>query len=129
MATVRGSMERKLGLLARKILRLVGVRDASLDIVLLKDAEMRRLKARFFKKKSEPNVISFPEPRTFPHPETKKRYLGEIYLNEDILRRSPERAAPLLLHGMLHLLGYDHKKKTDTSRMEKKEKELIGHLI
>lgn len=123
-------MDKKLGRMARKMLRLLGarntsVRNALVDIFLLPDRDMAGLKRRFFKKYSEPNVLSFPEPLHFPHPETARRYLGEIYLNRDILRRSPERTASLLLHGILHLLGYDHKKKNDAAMMEKMEKKIL----
>ncbi len=114
--------------LARKILERLKVRGATLDIFLLGDRQMAALKARFFKKKTEPNVISFPESGQFPHPETTRNYLGEIYLNRDILRRSPERAKPLLLHGMLHLLGYDHKRKTDAAVMEPLEEKILKDL-
>lgn len=120
--------ERKLARLADKILRTLRVRNAALDIILLDDRSMAALKARFIKKRTEPNVLSFPEPAHFPHPETTKRYLGEVYLNRDILRRSPERAKALLLHGILHLLGYDHKKKADIAAMEGLEKKTLGTL-
>ena len=120
--------ERKLARLAQKMLAALGVRAATLDIILLDNRSIAALKARFIKKKTEPNVLSFPEPAHFPHPETKKRYLGEIYLNRDILRRSPERANALLLHGILHLLGYDHKKKGDIVEMESLEKKTLEKL-
>jgi probable rRNA maturation factor len=120
--------ERKLSVLAAKILKALKVRGATMDIILLDNAKIAALKARFIKKKTEPNVLSFPEPAHFPHPETKKRYLGEIYLNRDILRRSPERAKALLLHGILHLLGYDHKKKADIAEMEGLEKKILAKL-
>ena len=120
--------ERKLQRLAAKMLRALKVRNASLDIILLDTRKIAALKARFFKKKTEPNVISFPEPARFPHPETKKRYLGEIYLNRDILRRAPLRAEPLLLHGILHLLGYDHEKQADIAEMEGLEKKILAKL-
>jgi probable rRNA maturation factor len=90
--------------------------------------EIKALKAQFIKKKTEPNVLAFPEPEQFPHPEAKKAYLGEIYLNKDILKESPERAMPLLLHGILHLLGYDHKKKSDIKTMEALEKAILQLL-
>lgn len=118
--------EKKLQLIAANILRTQGVRSAALDIILLTNAEMKRMKWRLLRKRTEPNVISFPEPKQFPHPETKKWYLGEIYLNRDILQRKPERAAPLLVHGMLHLLGYDHVKKYDAVRMERLEKTVLA---
>lgn len=120
--------ERKLARVADKILKTLRVRNAALDITLLDDRSMGALKARFIKKRTEPNVLAFPEPAYFPHPETKKRYLGEIYLNRDILRRSPERAKALLLHGVLHLLGYDHKKKTDIAKMERLEEKILERL-
>lgn len=120
--------EAKLSRLAQKMLATLKVRGATLDIILLDNPKIAALKARFIKKKTEPNVLSFPEPAHFPHPETKKRYLGEIYLNRDILKKSPERAKALLLHGVLHLLGYDHVKKADTAKMEGLEKKILAKL-
>ncbi len=144
--------ERKLQNLADKILKLLKVRGATLDIFLLPHGEIKKFKARFFMKKTEPNVLSFRESIHFPHPEKgildlssprrarrsflaeegrrgstlpTKNYLGEIYLNKDILKKSPERAAPLLIHGILHLLGYDHKKKKDAAKMEELEKKIL----
>jgi probable rRNA maturation factor len=120
--------EPKLARLAQKMLKALGVRAAALDIILLDNASITKLKARFIKKRTEPNVLSFPEPSHFPHPETKKRYLGEIYLNRDILKKSPERANALLLHGVLHLLGYDHIKKADMVEMEALEAKMLKKL-
>lgn len=120
--------ERKLAALAQKMLKVLGIRAATLDIILLDNKSMAALKARFIKKKTEPNVLSFPEPAYFPHPETKKKYLGEIYLNRDILKRSPERAKAFLLHGILHLLGYDHIRKADIAKMEGLEKKILKKL-
>jgi len=111
--------------MAGRFLKALGVRRAALDIFLLPNREIKALKARFIKKKTEPNVLAFREPVRFPHPETKRRYLGEVYLNRDILRNDPARAAPLLLHGILHLLGHDHKKKDDARKMEALEKKLL----
>ena len=120
--------DKKIKALADTILKKMHVRGATLDIFLLGNKEMTALKARFIKKKTEPNVLSFPEPAKFPHPEMKKRYLGEIYLNRDILKKSPERAKVLLLHGVLHLLGYDHKKRSDIVEMESLEKKMLESL-
>jgi probable rRNA maturation factor len=120
--------ETKIKVLSDKLLKKLKVRGATLDIFLLGNKDMTALKARFIKKKTEPNVLSFPEPARFPHPEIKKKYLGEIYLNRDILRRSPDRANALLLHGILHLLGYDHIKKMDIAKMESLEKKILAKL-
>jgi probable rRNA maturation factor len=123
----KAAEERRLARRAYRMLRALKVRgDVAFDVFLLPDRKIAALKARFIKKKTEPNVLAFPEPLGFPHPESKKeRYLGEIYLNADILRKSPARAAPLLLHGLLHLLGYDHKKDADAKKMERLEKKIL----
>jgi probable rRNA maturation factor len=124
-------LEKKVDLLAGKFLKLLNQRNATLDIFLLPHADIKKLKARFIKKQTEPNVLAFPEPIAFPHPElsrSKKKHLGEIYLNYDILKKSPERTAPLLLHGILHLLRYDHKKKADFLKMEALEEEILGKI-
>lgn len=121
--------EHRLNLLAQKILKLSGRHGATMDIFLLETRDIARLKARFIKKKTEPNILSFPEPHSFPHPETKKKYLGEIYLNKDILKKFPKRTAPLLIHGILHLLGHTHGRKADAARMERIEKKLFAQLF
>ena len=120
--------EKKLQLIATEILKALGIRSAALDIVLLGNVEMKRMKWRLLGKKTEPNVLSFPEPARFPHPETEKRYLGEVYLNQDILKKSPGRAELFLAHGILHLLGYDHMAKNDAVRMERLEKKILAVL-
>lgn len=120
--------EDSLRMLAEKILRALGERRADFDIILLPDAEMRNMKWRLLRKRTEPNVISLPEPEHFPHPETKRRFLGEVYLNRDILRKQPERSAPLLLHGVLHLLGYDHEEEEDARFMERQEEKILAKL-
>ena len=117
--------ERRLSLLVKKILLALKVKNAVLDVVLLPHKEMAALKWRLMKKKTEPNVLSFRHPAEFPHPETKKKFLGEVFLNKDILSKSPDRAAPLLIHGILHLLGHDHEKKADREKMELKEKKVL----
>jgi probable rRNA maturation factor len=131
-AKVRILTEAKLQLLAKKILKMKMIDEpkATLDIFLLPNAAIKTLKARFIKKQTEPNVLAFPEPIAFPHPETKpgQKYLGEIYLNRDILQRIPARTAPLLLHGILHLLGYDHKKNVDAKEMEPLEEKILAKL-
>ena len=122
------SVQQSLDRLGKKILKKLEIQDATLDIFLLSHDKMAAMKWKLMKKKTEPNVLSFPEPVKFPHPEKKKRHLGDVFLNRDILKKSPERTTPLLVHGILHLLGYDHEKKNDKGKMERMEKKVIGML-
>ena len=57
---------------------MLGVRAAALDIILLDNKSITKLKARFIKKKTEPNVLSFPEPAQFPHQELLVFYLQQL---------------------------------------------------
>lgn len=121
--------EKHLYIIAKNIFSILEIPNSTLDIFLLQTKDIAKLKARFIKKKTEPNILSFPEPSFFPHPETKKKYLGEIYLNKNILDKTPERAAPLLIHGILHLLGYSHDKEKEAEKMESLEKKIFDKLI
>lgn len=99
------------------------------EVFLLGDSEMKRIKKKFLPREKGPaNVLSFAEPEDWPHPESGVRKLGEIYLNLNLAEGKMEKLAPLFLHGILHILGYDHKKKNDRIRMEKLEKRIIGNL-
>lgn len=79
---------------------------------------------KFMKK----NVLSFSAPKNFPRPDIKERILGEIYLNPLYIKKNKENLGRMLLHGLLHLLGYDHKKKSDRIKMEKKETSILKIL-
>lgn len=74
------------------------------------------------------NVLSFIAPKGFPRPDRRGVFLGELYLNPDYIRRRGENFDHLLIHGFLHLLGYDHRQERDRMRMEKKEKALLQLL-
>lgn len=125
---------KKLERLAAKIVKLLP-KDVSVkksgktDIFLLKNREMKCLKKRFLPREKGPaNVLSFGEPEGWPLAGKEQKKLGEVYLNLDLTDAKMEKLAPLLLHGVLHLLGYDHKKKNDRIEMEKLEKKIISNF-
>lgn len=103
------------------------IKGKEIGLFLLSDREMRAMKKRFLPREKGPaNVLAFPEAEKWPHPGVKKASLGEIYLNRKYAKGDAARA--LLLHGLLHLLGYDHKKKPDRIRMEKLEKTCLQSM-
>lgn len=132
MARKLGKMvlESRLKALSGRLLRILKIKNSYAEVFLLSGAGMRRLGRKYLKKKKgyAPDVLSFVEPKGFPHPEKRTKFLGEIYINKDLTRRDPRRAAFLLVHGLLHLLGYTHERKSDILRMEKAEKRLIKKL-
>lgn len=100
------------------------------EIFFLDNDSLKSLKKTYYPRKKVEfvDVLSFPEHQSFPNPEGRKNFLGEIYLNEHFLKADRERAEFLIIHGLLHLLGYVHEKKNDIIRMERMERELLNHL-
>lgn len=93
----------------------LGVDKAAVEVHIVGDRHMKK------------NVLAYPAPRHFPRPDLKGYGdLGDIYINPLYIKRQGEDFKRMLIHGFLHLLGYDHTTKHDTLAMEKKEKELTG---
>lgn len=98
-------------------------KNGSLEVYLVSAKRMRRLNKMFRKKDKSTNVLSFQKPEGFPGKE-----LGEVYLDPLYIKNRKEDLALMLAHGVLHILGYDHEKRSDRIRMEKKEAELLSLL-
>lgn len=101
----------------------------SVEVFFLPNEELVRLKKQYYPRKNVTyvDVLSFPEAADFPNPEHIP-HLGEIFLNRDFIRGDHERARFLVVHGLLHLLGYVHERKHDIIRMETMERELMAFL-
>lgn len=112
-----------------RILRFLGAENAVVEIFLVGGRTMQK------------NVLAFPAPKGFARPDVRtKKPLGEIYLNPDYiakekrevggreLKTPDEKLLYMLIHGILHLRGYYHEKKSDRIRMERKEAALLAQL-
>jgi probable rRNA maturation factor len=94
-----------------------------IDVFLVDGQTMRTLNRKYRKKDKTTNVLSFVTPPDFPID-----VLGEIYLDPKYIEKKNEDLAFMLLHGVLHILGYDHERKSDRIVMEKKEKQVMKKL-
>jgi probable rRNA maturation factor len=113
---------------------LIG-RQAS--IVLADDATVRRLNAAYRAKDTPTNVLSFPfePPPGMPESEADL-YLGDIILAaETLLREAADLGIPpahhlqhLVVHGLLHLLGFDHIEDGEAEEMEAIETQVLAGL-
>lgn len=121
-------MEKKLAKTAKKILEILGVSGSSLEIFLVSNKVMRDINREYRGKDKETNILSF-EAADIPRPDEKLNHLGEIYLAPNYISAHNEDIENLLVHGLLHLLGYDHEQgERKAKAMEKKEKEVIKKL-
>jgi probable rRNA maturation factor len=108
---------------AHALLAFLKVKSVSLAIFVLGDRQMTDLKRKFLPARGGPaNILAFPPPEGFPHT-GRFRPLGEIYLNAAFLKKRAGRDR-LLIHGVLHLVGYEHVRKGDIVKMEKLEEKL-----
>lgn len=122
---------KKLEEISRQAIFHMRVKNAQTPaITFLSDKEMRVLEKTYMKKEKEVvDVLSFPEPEGFPHPDTKERVLGQIFLNRNLKRGNKDHLSFLVIHGTLHLLGYRHEAKKDILEMKKAEEKLCRLII
>jgi probable rRNA maturation factor len=103
--------------LSRKVLEAEGIEEGDLGIAFATPSEMRELKARHLGIDEATDVLSFPLDQRDGLPDGVPRQLGDVVLCPQVV--GEEWEAPLV-HGLLHLLGYDH-----GPEMERRESELL----
>ena len=95
-----------------------------IEIYLVNSSQMRRLNFKY-RGVDKPTDVLAVERLKFPGEED---FLGEVYLNPGFLKSKPYDIHYILVHGLLHLLGFTHQKKSDNMKMEKREKEVLKWL-
>ncbi len=98
-------------------------KNGELTVVLTGDGELRKLNREYLGIDAPTDVLSFPSSEI--DPETRASYLGDVLIS---LQRAEAQAKAaghpleaevqlLVIHGVLHLLGYDHARPEDKRRM------------
>jgi probable rRNA maturation factor len=113
---------RKLKKVAQKVLEIVEHGQAELSIALVGNTEIRTLNAKFRKKDYPTDVLSFPAGDELP---TGVRLLGDVVISVEKAREQAkqrgrtlnEEMVTLLIHGIVHLLGYDHERSAKDARI------------
>jgi probable rRNA maturation factor len=120
--------------LARTILRELNHPDKEIGILFVDDRQIRNLNERYLKKNRPTNVISFPMAQG-EFSEINPQLLGDVVISvETAIREAQESGlsleeeiAFLLIHGILHLVGYDHTEE-DRQRMAAVQEGLFKRL-
>ena len=120
--------------LKRKVLFILKTLNVSgnkeLCVAFVDDEEMRKLNADYRNINRTTDVLSFPQ----DGPDDS--ILGDVIISIDTaIRRSKlqnlsieHEIHKLMIHGILHLLGYDHKKKNEAKVMREKELEILSSI-
>ena len=133
---------RSLELFLQRVKDELGLRGDCVAVRLIRDAEMARLNREYRGKKRTTDVLSFPaedrrKPELRRNPRRKHRgaFLGDIAISPLVAQRNaralgrklPGELQTLILHGVLHLLGYDHEAdRGEMERVEMRLRRLLG---
>jgi probable rRNA maturation factor len=109
---VRGVESKLLSKIAHRALEVLGLNNAELSIVLVSDAQIKRLNKLYRNKDKPTDVLSFP----IGEKVNGWLILGDVVISVDTAKRQAkelgcsleEELKRLLVHGLVHLLGYDH---------------------
>jgi probable rRNA maturation factor len=131
----RGLSRRRLLREAQALLHALGEDEAELSLSLVRDAEGAALNQAHLGRPGATDVLAFPL-REGPHARHAGPLLGDVVIALGVARRQArERGHPLadeclrlLIHGVLHLLGYDHARPGEARAMRAKERALWRQL-
>ena len=116
------------------------VRPVELSVRLTSDEEVRVLNAHWRRKDKPTNVLSFPMAEAYELEQAEEEgpelLLGDVILAHETCRREAaekaipiaDHAAHLVVHGTLHLLGYDHDDPSQAEDMEAREVRALARI-
>jgi probable rRNA maturation factor len=115
-----------------RVRRELGFAPESVTIELINDDTMARFNKTFRKKQGPTDVLSFPA--NGERPSGRTGYMGDVAISPETARRNARRFSRsfplemriLILHGMIHLAGFDHE--TDQGEMDRLERRLRKRL-
>lgn len=126
----------KLRKVGQALLKVLGFKKAEIHFLFVNDAEIRKIHRKFLKKDHPTDVIAFGQLEGEPAPDLGKVYLGDVVISVDTAKRQaplygnlfPEELILYMVHGVLHILGYDDLRPAPRKRMRRKEKEVMAQL-
>lgn len=120
---------------AVKIAELSMPAEAELSVLLANDEKLKALNNDWRGKDKPTNVLSFPGSDVLPG-EAAESILGDIVISVETTKREAElenkrfddHFTHLIIHGLLHLFGYDHETEEQALQMETLETEILAQL-
>ncbi len=103
-----------------------GVTDGEVGLAIVGRAEMGRMNAEHRSKPEPTDVLSFPLDMRDPLPPGVPRQLGDVVICPAVARAQGTPLDVLLVHGALHLLGYDHE--ADEGQMIVRQAQIVEEL-
>ena len=116
------------------IVKFFKKKNITFTILLTNSLNMRKLNKKFRKKNKSTDVLSFPSfsLRKLKKIKEKKIYIGDIATSYEIINSRAKKNNFLLefekvwIHGLLHLLGYNHIRNKDYFKMHRVERRILN---
>jgi probable rRNA maturation factor len=133
--SVAGLQELIPSLVSETVSAKLSAEGACVSIALLSDAEVRALNKAFRGKDTPTNVLSFPSaPPSGRARKGEPVFLGDVALAYETVvseaeaqkKSALQHAAHLVVHGVLHLAGFDHGGEEEAERMEEAERAILA---
>lgn len=116
--------------------------DSEVSVVLVEPEEITRYNEEHLGRNGPTDVLSFPVEEAVPgtppqrEPDGPPVILGDVFIAPEIVAANAARSdvpfddelALMVVHGILHLLGWDHESDEDAERMEARERELLAKV-
>lgn len=111
---------------------MIDLEDSSINIVFASEEQVKSLNLEYRRKNFSTDVLAFKyEDNDF---NDEEKISGEIVIAEEYIRRQAkeegvpynEELARMIIHGFLHILGYDHKNKKDLKNMTEKTENYLS---
>ena len=110
-------------------------KKVSFTLLLSNNKNIQKLNKLFRKKNMPTDILSFPFAKKIKI--SKRTYLGDIIISYNFINNPKslnsklfkDKVIKILIHGFLHLLGFDHKKKKDYIKMLKEEGQIYKSVI
>ena len=119
-----------------KIVKFFKGKNITFTILLTNSLYMKKLNKKFRNQNKSTDVLSFPflSSNNLKFSKQKKFYIGDVATSYEIINSRSKKNNFLLefdkawVHGLLHLLGYDHVKDKDYFKMNRIEKKIINSI-
>ena len=121
---------------AQDILNALDCPDGELSVLIVDDPQIAELNTQYLNRRGPTNVIAFPM-REGDFSQVTPNLLGDVVISMDTVKKEAklggismqERFTQLLVHGILHLFGYDHEQsEAEARKMEKKSNDVLSIL-
>ena len=130
--------EKEIKKLIDAVLKKIGseeLENGQINIKYTSEEEIKMLNEKFYNKTGVTNVLAFNNNQE--NPETKERLIGEIAIcisqiekEAKMYKKAVEtRLKHMIVHGVLHLFGFDHQKKSEQKEMEQLENDIINGCL